>query len=254
MENRIPKIIHYCWFGGNPKPQLVLKCIESWRKYCPDYKIIEWNEESFDVHSTAFTEEAYQAKKWAFVSDYVRAFALLQNGGIYLDTDMELLQPPEPLLRQGFFAGFEARDSVAAGVIGCERENEIVRRFFEYYQGKHFSKDGKPDVTTSPIVLTEVLKEKGLKLNGKKQRISDCMIYPKSAFYPTDIGWVFERYGSKTIAVHHYMDSWGKNPGLGDRSRLSKLRLSLLYHARNVLGTETIYKLGQRIRIIKQGK
>ena len=136
MNQTIPKIIHYCWFGNNPKPELVERCISSWKRYCPDYEIVEWNEASFDVHSNLFTEEAYQARKWAFVSDYVRGYALLRYGGIYLDTDMELLKPLDSLLNCTFFAGFEARDSVAAGIIGSIRDNDVIINYLEYYQGK----------------------------------------------------------------------------------------------------------------------
>lgn len=248
MEQRIPKIIHYCWFGDNAKPQIVLKCIESWKKNCPDYEIIEWNENNFDIHSSPVVEEAYAAKKWAFVADYVRAEKLMLMGGIYLDTDMELIRSPEALLVDSFFAGFEVKDTVAAGIIGCEKENELMHGFFEYYQGKHFLRSGSEGITTSPIVLTEALKEKGIQLNGKQQCISGCMVYPKEVFYPTGLRWVFGKYSSKTIGVHHYMDSWGKNSTLGERSCISKLRLCLLYHARNLFGTEAMYKLGQRLK------
>lgn len=248
METRIPKIIHYCWFGGKPKPQLILNCIESWKRFCPDYRIIEWNEDNFDIHSSTFVEEAYQAGKWAFVADYVRAQCLLQYGGIYLDTDMEIIRPIDPLLNRAFFAGFEVRDTVAAGVIGCEKDSAVIQRYAEYYRGKHFFRNDIKDATTSPVVITEILTEKGLKLNGRKQFVSDCMIYPKSTFYPTGLRWVLGKYGPKTIAVHHYMDSWGYNKGMGERSRSSKLRLCLLYHARNILGTNAMYRLGKKIR------
>lgn len=254
MEYKIPKIIHYCWFGRNSKPQLVQKCIESWKKFCPDYEIIEWNEDNFDVHSNMLVEGAYQAKKWAFVSDYVRASVLLREGGVYLDTDFELIQPLDPVLGNSFFAGFEAKDCLGSAIFGCEKDSEIVQRYFEYYQGKHFRRDGEVGITTSPVVLTEVLREKGLRLNGKQQCVAGCMLYPKPVFYPTGIKWVLGKYGPKTVGVHHYMDSWGKNIGLGERSRLSKLRLSMLYHARNILGTETMYELGQRLRRMHRGK
>lgn len=254
MEQKIPKIIHYCWFGGNPKPLLVQKCIESWKRYCSDYEIIEWNENNFDIHSNVLVEEAFEAKKWAFVSDYVRTFALLRDGGVYLDTDYELLQPLDPFLGNAFFAGFEATDTLGSAIFGCEKNNRIVRRFFEYYQGKHFRQNGMTVITTSPIVLTDVLAENGLRLNGKKQCVSDCVLYPKTVFYPTGLSWVLGKYGPGTIGVHHFMDSWGKNPGLGERSGLSKLRLCILYHARNAFGTNTMYRFGQTIRKIRQGR
>ena len=249
MEQKIPKIIHYCWFGNNPKPALIQQCIESWKKHCPDFEIIEWNESNFDVHSNAFVEEAYQAKKWAFVSDFARGYALLQWGGIYIDTDVELLQPIDSLLLHPFFAGFETKDSLGSAIFGCGKDNEIIRMYFEYYNSLQYSSIDKGYVIiTSPIVLTELLKDKGLILNGKKQEICECTVYPKAVFYPTDIGWVFDRYGSKTIGVHHYLDSWGKNTKMGVRTKSSKLRLSLLFHARNLFGTDLMCKIGSKLR------
>ncbi len=248
VEQKIPKIIHYCWFGCNPKPQLVLYCIESWKKHCPDYQIIEWNESNFDIHSSAFVEEAYQAKKWAFVSDCVRASVLFREGGIYIDTDFELLQSLDPLLSDSSFVGFEVKDTIGSAIIGCEKGNALMRSYFEYYQGKHFLRSGSESITTSPIVLTEAFKEIGIQLNGKKQSASGYVVYPKKVFYPTGLSWVFGKYGSKAIGAHHYMDSWGKNSKLGERSRISKLRLCLLYHARNLFGTEAMYRIGQKLK------
>lgn len=251
MEQRIPKIIHYCWFGGNPKPKLVLDCIESWKRFCPDYEIIEWNESNFDIHGNKAAEEAYCAKKWAFVSDYVRAEVLLRNGGIYMDTDYELVQTLDSLVYNSAFVGFEVKDTIGSAIIGCEKDNEIIRCFFEYYRNKSYRENGDKGITTSPIVITEILMEKGLKLNGKKQCISGCMIYNKPLLYPTGIGWVFGKNSSRTIGIHHYMDSWNKNSEMNKRSLVSKLRLCILYHARNILGTETVYNIGQRINTKK---
>ena len=246
----IPQKIHYCWFGNNPKPALVERCIESWRKYCPDYEIIEWNESNFDIHSSVFSEGAYREKKWAFVADYVRAVVLLQQGGIYLDADMELLGSLDPLLQQDFFAGFEANDTVATGIIGCHKGNDILQSYYEYYKDKPFQR-GK-DLPTSPVVLTNLLKEHGLKLSGKKQSVANGTVYPKFMFYPTDLSWVFGKYHSHTLGVHHYLDSWGRNTELNARTRLSMLRLSFVYHARNIVGTRTMYVLGQLIRRISR--
>ena len=248
MEAKIPKIIHYCWFGGNPKPELIKKCIESWRKHCPNYAIIEWNEDNFDIHSSPFVEEAYQAKKWAFVSDFVRAKVLMQKGGIYLDTDMELLKPLDSLLENGFFAGFEAKDTVAAGVIGCSKGNKVISDFYDYYNKAHFAPNSDDGVITSPIVLTNILIEMGIKLNGKKQCIREITVFSKPTFYPTGVNWVIGKYGPKTVGVHHYMDSWGRNSGMKERTRLSKLKLCMLYQARNLLGTSSIYRIGQKLR------
>ena len=250
MEQRIPKIIHYCWFGGNPKPELVQKCINSWRVYCPDYEIKEWNEHNFDVCGNVFTKEAYEAKKWAFVSDYVRALALHQYGGIYLDTDMELFQPLDQMLVYSFFAGFESRDSIGSAIMGSNRDNDILHAYVGYYQNKRFLVDGKRAVTTSPMVLTRILAERGLMLNGKTQPLSTGMIFSKNTFYPTGLLWVFGKHPAASIGVHHYMESWGRAPVLGVRSNLSRLRLCLVYVMRNIIGTKNAFELGKKLRIM----
>ena len=110
MEKQIPKVIHYCWFGGNPLPELAKKCIASWRKYLPDYEIKEWNEQNFDVNQVMFTEEAYKLKNYAYVSDYVRFWVLYHYGGIYFDTDVEVIRPLDDIIARGSFLGFECQD------------------------------------------------------------------------------------------------------------------------------------------------
>lgn len=246
----IPKTIHYCWFGHHPKPAIVQKCIESWKKYCPDYEIIEWNESNFDIHSSSFSEGAYREKKWAFVVDYVRALVLLQHGGVYLDADMELLRPLDPMLQNDFFAGFETNDTVATGIIGCSKGNDILQKYCAYYKDRPY-RSGENRLT-SPIVLTDILTAQGLELCGKKQFVANGTVYPKAVFYPTDLSWVFGSYHTKAVGVHHYLDSWGNNPDLKARTRASKFRLSIIFQARNLLGTRTIYELGQKIRRIRR--
>ena len=105
----IPKIIHYCWFGGKPKPELAEKCIESWKKFCPDYEIVEWNEGNFNINSNLYVKQAYEAKKYAFVTDYVRLYALYTQGGIYMDTDVMVLKPLDEYLNHEAFSGFESK-------------------------------------------------------------------------------------------------------------------------------------------------
>ena len=122
-KNEIPKIIHYCWFGKNEKSDLAKKCIDSWKKKCPDYQIIEWNEENFDITTNEYVYEAYMNKKWAFVSDFVRIFALYNNGGIYLDTDVEILKNMDEFLCNTTFFGFETIDKVSTGIIGAQKGN-----------------------------------------------------------------------------------------------------------------------------------
>lgn len=147
----IPKIIHYCWFGGQPKPEMVLKCIESWKKYCPDWEIIEWNESNFDVSQHPYMKEAYERKKWAFVSDVARLLLVYNYGGIYLDTDVELHESLNELLIERAFFVFESDVYINTGVgFGCEKEHKSVETMLHYYDKRNFIKTGR-------LILNHVL-------------------------------------------------------------------------------------------------
>ena len=141
---KIPHIIHYCWFGRNPKSELVLNCIESWKKYLPGYEIREWNEDNYDVTQVNFVKEAYENQKWAFVSDYVRFDVLYQFGGIYFDTDVELLKPiPEEILAKRAFTGFESTKLISPGlVMGSIKGLNLISEILEEYQKSSFLVDG----------------------------------------------------------------------------------------------------------------
>ena len=124
----IPKILHYCWFGGAPKPKNIQNCIRSWKKYCPDYEIIEWNEQNFDVSQSLYPRQAYDARRWAFVADYARLKILYEQGGIYMDTDVELLRPLDDLLAYPAFFGFQHNNEVATGLgFGAEARSPVVK-------------------------------------------------------------------------------------------------------------------------------
>ncbi|RGX78343.1 hypothetical protein DXA68_12330 [Bacteroides stercorirosoris] len=135
----IPKIIHYCWFGGKPLPPKAKKYIESWKKFCPDYEIKEWNESNFDVHCCRYVEEAYNAKKWAFVSDYARFLALYNEGGIYFDTDIEVLKPFDNLLGCGAFFGF-GWETLTLPVFGASKALIVIERFYTTMNKEHLFK------------------------------------------------------------------------------------------------------------------
>lgn len=207
----IPKIIHYCWFGRNPKPRLAEKCIKSWRKYCPDYKIIEWNEDNFDISvCPLYVRQAYDAKKWAFVTDYVRLKVVFDHGGIYMDMDVELKKPLDTLLNyQGYF-GFEDGVHINTGLgFGAVKCAPILMEMMEDYQSIPFIlPDGSYDKTTCPKRNTEILLHHGLKQNNTKQVIDGFVIFPKDVFCPMDYYTGKITQTPNTIAIHWFSASW----------------------------------------------
>ena len=153
----IPKIIHYCWFGKKEKPDIVRKCIKSWNDFLPEYEIIEWNEDNFDIQDYPFTKEAYDIGNYAFVSDYVRVYALYNYGGIYLDTDTEILGSLDAFLSQSSFWGFEEKNYVATSIIGAERHNELIKDFLNYYDHLSlYDEYGNVKKFTNVLVVTEI--------------------------------------------------------------------------------------------------
>lgn len=207
----IPKKIHYCWFGGNPLPKDVQKYIDSWRKYCPDYEIKEWNEQNFDIHLNRYVEEAYQQEKWAFVSDVARIYALYTEGGIYMDTDVEVVRNLDPLLNRRGFLGFEGTQWIATNIVGFESNHELLKQFLDSYNCRAFLKqDGSLDQTTNVEELTKLLIEKySLKLNGKQQvLLKDIMIYPTDYFSPYDYIQGKLNRTPNTYSIHWFSQTW----------------------------------------------
>lgn len=163
----IPKTIHYCWFGRGQKSPSVMRCIDSWKKYCPDYEIKEWNEDNFDINCCQFVKEAYATKKWAFVSDYARLYVLKGHGGIYMDTDVEVIKPLDVFLSHSAFACFEDDVNIASALIGAETENPWISYLLTYYANKRFIRlHGKCDTTANVIIITKMTKdESNFKIN-----------------------------------------------------------------------------------------
>lgn len=202
----IPKKIHYCWFGGNELPPKAKKCIESWQKYCPDYELIEWNEESFDVNLNRYTQMCYEQGKYAFLSDYVRLKVVEEYGGIYFDTDVEVVKNFDDLLQFPAFFGFEDISHVASGLgFGAEANNIVLKKMLEEYDNLL---DGKQGVVGCPILNTKALEKQGLVLNGELQKVCNAVIFPKEYFNP------FEDYTGRlnrtenTYSIHWYSKSW----------------------------------------------
>ena len=183
----IPKRIHYCWFGGSQLPELAQKCIASWHSLMPDYEYKLWNEENFDVNQIPYTKEAYEAKRYAFVSDYVRLWALEKDGGIYLDVDFFVYKSFDDLLHLKAFAGFEGSKHLPMmmGVIASEAHGVWVKEQLMYYQDRHFvTSDGKMDLTTNVQFVSEKMRNQGFVQNGEEQDYKDLHIFPVDYFCP----------------------------------------------------------------------
>lgn len=207
----IPKKIHYCWFGGTEKNELIKKCIDSWKRYCPDYEIVEWNENNFDLSSSQYVMEAYNAKKWAFVSDYVRMWALYNYGGIYLDTDVEILKPLDKFLIHDAFTGFEKEELPFTAVVGCVKKHEVVASILSTYEGRRFLKeDGTYDMQTNTESVSKLFVEHyGVKLNNLRQDISNGLtIYPSEYFCPKSYTDNTVKITKNTYAIHWFDGSW----------------------------------------------
>lgn len=214
----IPKVIHYCWFGKNPLPILAQKCIESWKKYLPEYEIKEWNESNFDVNCIPYVKEAYEAKKYAFVSDYARFWILYHYGGIYFDTDVEIIKSMDDILSKGSFMACEEPNPnnpplyppVNAGLgLAVNAHHEVCKKILMHYEHTHFKLiDGTYNQTTVVKVVTDILIELGLKNTSQIQKCHEIYIYPKDYFCPKSYYDKKIRITSNTVAIHHFDGSW----------------------------------------------
>ncbi|MGM9912839.1 glycosyltransferase family 32 protein [Floccifex sp.] len=206
----IPKIIHYCWFGEKPLPQEAIKCIESWKKYCPDYEIIQWNESNYNLEKNEFVKAAYKSKKWAFLTDYVRLDVIYQYGGIYLDTDVELLKPLDSLLTYQAYMGMEQIGRVATGLgFGAVKGHVFVLENKKFYEEKDVvNEDGSIKQITCVTITTELLKKYGLRDDSQVQKICDVTIFPPEYFCPMTMGTRKIKSTANTYSIHHYASSW----------------------------------------------
>lgn len=206
----IPKVIHYCWFGGNPKPKLAEKCIKSWKKYCPDWEILEWNEGNFDLRDVPlYVRQAMDAGRWAFVTDYVRLRGLLEMGGIYMDTDVEVVKSLDPYLEHEAFAGFESLDRIQTGLLACRKDFPLFRDFMAYYDTASFYRaDGSQDVTTNVEILTALCRERGFAAGDKFQVVDGLAIYPREYFCPVDYETEKLHRTRRTVTIHWFASSW----------------------------------------------
>ena len=220
----IPRKIHYCWFGRGEMPELARKCLASWHEFMPDWEYQLWNEDNFDVDSTPYTKEAYEARKYAFVSDYVRLWALCNEGGVYLDTDVEAFKPLDDLLGYGAFAGFEGSKHVPMGtcVMASQSQGAWVKEQLGHYQGRHFlQKDGSFDMTTNVQFITAKMREKGFVQNGKEQDYLDLHVFPTEYFCPRQTTGEYLRTDN-TYCDHLGLGSWAESDE-GWKARVGKL-------------------------------
>jgi len=218
----IPKKIHYCWFGKKTIPKKDQKCIASWKKFCPDYEIIEWNEQNYDVTLNAYMEVAYNERKWGFVPDYARFDIIYRYGGFYLDTDVELLKSLDELRVNSAYIGFESEIWLSGGVgFGAVQNNPVIKELRDMYKNKKFkNEDGTLNLTPSPHYITELFVKKGLKRNNQLQIIDGITIYPTDYFGAKDYYTGKINKTVRTISIHHYNASW-KTP---HQRRMLKVR------------------------------
>lgn len=206
----IPRTIHYCWFGGASKPKSVERCIDSWKKYCPDFEIVEWNEKNFDVSQNLYCKQAYDARKWAFATDYARLSIIYQYGGIYLDTDVEVIRPLDPLLAHDCFIGRQPGFQVNTGAgFGACAGHPVIKRMIDDYEGIPFVKDnGELDLWTCPHRNSQWLFENGLHKDDSFQEIHGVAIYPIEYFSPKDAYTRSTHITTNTYSIHHCDGSW----------------------------------------------
>jgi len=211
MENIIPKIIHYCWFGRGQMPELAVKCIKSWKTFLPDYTLKLWNEDNFEIESVQYVKEAYIARKFAFVTDYVRLYALYHEGGIYMDTDVEILKSLDDLLVLPAFSGYESNrySNFPTGLMASKANGIWVKEQLDYYTNKSFiNSDGSFDLTTNTYTISRIMIENGFELNGKYQIYKNEMhCFPSDYFCPLSSTRVLN-LTKNSYCIHHFAGSW----------------------------------------------
>lgn len=218
----IPKTIHYCWFGRGEKPKLAQKCIASWKKYCPDYTLLEWNEDNFPVAEYPYAQYCLENKKWAFLSDFVRLVVVSEHGGLYFDTDVELVRSPDELLNYDAFYGFENSQNINTGEgFGSVAGHPIVLAMLQQYLDLHVRSDGSYPIVTCPALNTQAILPFGLKLDGSRQNIGGAEILPVDYLNPYDDPTGRLNKTKNTISIHWYGKSWLDKKSIL-RSKLTK--------------------------------
>lgn len=247
----IPKVIHYCWFGRNPLPASAKKCIDSWREFLPDYEIKEWNEDNFDVNAIPYTQQAYEAKKYAFVSDYARFWILYHEGGLYFDTDVEVVGNMDKIVERGPFMGIEqgaswnGKPMVAPGLgLGVEAGHPFYQKMLQVYCDKNYlNEDGSYNNMTIVSYTTQELYANGMKPSEDIQEVEGIWIYPSDFFCPMDSTTGIVTKTERTVSVHHYDCSWMDHNSMGFKIHQLKNCIYQLIGQRNAqLINRLLYK------------
>lgn len=230
----IPKIIHYCWFGNKELPDDAVRCINSWKRVLFDYEFKLWNQDNFDLNLYPYTREAYDNKKYAFVTDVVRLYALYHEGGIYMDTDVEVLKSYDPFLHHVAFSGFETNKTFPTGTMAAEKGSVWAKELLDQYEGRHFLlSDGSFDYTTNTIVITKFMLSKGMIANNKLQDFPGLITaYPSDYFCPKDHTTGLIHITENTICIHHFAGSWLPS------TPFSRIRHKLKLFVTRILGEE----------------
>lgn len=241
----IPKIIHYCWYGGRPLPKLAKQCIASWKKFCPDYEIKEWNENNSPLHLFPFAEQAIKAGKWAFVSDVIRLYILQTEGGIYMDTDVELTKPLDNFLHHPAFTGYE-RDSnmLQTAIFGARKNNQWITNWLKIYQDKEFN--ANKNIMASLVnnrMISSWMTNNGYILDGCHRKYEDVVIYPKDFFCPMSYGSHFIEKTPNTVCIHYYTFSWSEPETI--KGHIKKIVV-------NIIGEKQFRTIVNRIRQLKK--
>jgi hypothetical protein len=246
----ILKKIHYCWLSDDPLPALVKQCIDSWHKYLPEYEFILWDRRRFDIDSVAWVKQAYESRKFAFAADYIRLYAIYTEGGIYLDSDVEVLKSFDDLLDQGSFIGFETGGDLEPAVFGARSNCNWVAECLKYYQERHFVRsDGTLDMTPLPIILEHCLRETGLMLD--QTSISnpvcgaDVTFYPAEFFSPKNVYSKVVDSTNHTYTVHHFDGQWVEQTPL---HRFKRMIHSALHFSIGPMNHRRIVKVFRRVR------
>lgn len=235
----IPKVIHYIWLGGNPLPKIAKKCIKSWKKYCPNYEIKRWDETNLNLNLCPYVQKAYDQKKYAFSSDVFRFEILKNEGGIYLDIDVELIKPIDDLLNNEVFMGFESEQYVAPGLIlGSVPNNRVIAEIREKYSNLDFEISKNNKTATVCVIVTDILKKYGLELKDLNQKLSNgIMIYNTHYFCPKSVDDGKVRISDETYSIHHYLATW--------RSGSQKFKNNIKKFIKRILGEKLTNKIKQ---------